>query len=127
MCKKILIIDSDEFYKKILTNVFEKDNCDFVKIDDFKIITKLLIENEYVLIILEFMPSLKVGKNVLEFIQNNEIEIPVIVTTDETNIKIERLIRSFGPAYFFVKPFSMADMQSVVDKIFKKKILCHHN
>jgi DNA-binding response OmpR family regulator len=46
------------------------------------------------------------------------VEIPLIVVTADDSAATEREARALGVAYYFVKPFPMADLRAVAETIF---------
>lgn len=121
MSKRVLIADDDYFYRKLLINTFDKNNYEIVTAIDGNDAIKFLSESIFNLAIIDYHLPGKMGNEIMTIMREKGIEIPVIVITADDTIETERKIRSFGPAYLFIKPFSIDDMAKVVDKIFTER------
>lgn len=121
MNKRVLIAEDDHFYRKLLIDVFDKYNYRIVTAIDGNDASEFLNEGLFDLIILDFHLPGKMGDEILREIEDKSIDAPVIVITADDTIETEREIRSFGPAYLFIKPFVISDMRKVVKKIFAQK------
>ena len=121
MNKRVLIAEDDHFYRKLLIDVFDKFNYEIVTAIDGNDALRFLNEGFFDLLVLDFHLPGKMGDEILREIEDGSIDVPVIVITADDTIETEREIRSFGPAYLFIKPFAINDMRKVVKKIFAHK------
>jgi len=121
MNKRVLIAEDDHFYRKLLIDVFDKFNYEIVTAIDGNDASKFLNEGFFDLIVLDFHLPGKMGNEILREIEEKSIDVPVIVITADDTIETEREVRSYGPAYLFIKPFAINDMRKVVKKIFAHK------
>ena len=121
MAKRVLIADDDHFYRKMMISVFDKSNYEIVTALDGNDAIKFLSLGMFDIAVIDYHLPGKRGDEIMESMRNKYIEIPVIVVTADDTIETERTVRSYGPAYFFVKPFSVDDMRKVVEKIFMQQ------
>lgn len=121
MNKRVLIAEDDHFYRKFLIEAFDKYNYKIVTAIDGNDASKYILEGIFDLIVLDFHLPGKMGDEIMREIDDKGIDTPVIVITADDSIETEREIRSFGPAYLFIKPFIIKDMRKVVKKIFAQK------
>ncbi len=121
MKKRVLIADDDHYFRRMLVDVLDQHNYEIVTaIDGFDAL-KFITEHLFNLVILDFHLPQKKGNEIMKEMGERCIDVPVIVITADDSIKTERLIRSFGPAYLFIKPFDIKDLGKVVAKIFTQK------
>ncbi len=121
MAHRILIADNDHFYRKVLFEAFEKKKYEIFTALDGSDAIKLIARMTFQIAIIEYHLPGKKGDQILESMRTKYIDVPVIVVTSDDSLEIERRVRSYGPAYFFVKPFSINDMCNVVNKILTPK------
>lgn len=121
MAKRVLIADCDQYYRNILFNVFDKINCEIVTVFDGNDAVEFLSLGMFDIAVIDYDLPGKRGDEVICSMRSKYIEIPVIIVTSDNSIETERNVRSQGPAYFFIKPFSVNDMHEVVQRIFKQK------
>jgi len=121
MNKRILVADDDYYIRKLMIEILDKENYEIVTAIDGNDALRYLIRNTLDLAILDYhLPGVN-SDEILKSLQERCIDLPVIVITADDSIETERIIRSFGPAYLFIKPFNVNDMGKVVKKIFTRK------
>ncbi len=121
MKKRVLIADDDHYYRRLLVDTLDQYNYEIVTAIDGSDALKFITEHLFDLVILDFHLPQKKGDGIMKEMDERCIDVPVIVITADDSLKTERLIRSFGPAYLFVKPFDIKDLRKVVTKIFAQK------
>ncbi len=121
MSKRVLIADDDHFYRKMLISVFDKSNYEIVTVLDGNDAVKFLSVGMFDIAIIDYHLPGKRGDEIMEIMRNKYLEVPVIIVTADDSIETERKVRSYGPTYFFIKPFNIDDMRKVVQKILYRK------
>ncbi len=121
MKKRVLIADDDHYYRKMLVDALDQNNYEIVTAIDGADALKFITEHFFDLVILDFHLPQKKGDEIMKEMDDRCIDVPTIVVTADDSIDTERTIRSFGPAYLFIKPFEIKDMRKVVKKIFAQK------
>ncbi|GEM_PF-1663385 len=117
MSKRILIAEDDLFYRKLLVDTLNRENYELVAAINGTAALHFIIREPFSLIILDYHLPGKHGSDILKALKKKCIDTPVIVITADATIETERKIRSFGPAYLFIKPVNVNDMYNVVAKI----------
>ncbi len=121
MKKRVLIADVDQNYRRMLVDALDQHNYEIVTAIDGSDALKYITEHLFDLVILDFHLPQKKGNTIMKEMDERCVDVPVIVITADDSLKTERLIRSFGPAYLFIKPFDIKDLRKVVTKIFTQK------
>lgn len=121
MNKRVLIADDDHFYRRLMVDVFDQYNFEIITAIDGADAMRFISEHLCDLIILDYHLPRKNGDVIMSEMVKRCIDVPVIVITADDTIEAERTIRSFGPAYLFVKPFEIKDLCKVVNKLFAQK------
>ncbi len=122
MKKRILIVDDDAFYRRLMVDVFNRYNFEIVTAIDGTDAMNFVAKHLFDLIILDYHLPRKNGDEIMREMAERCIDAPVIVITADDTIETERTIRSFGPTYLFVKPFEIKDLCKVVNKLFAPKV-----
>ncbi len=113
---KVLVVDDSDIHLSLLDKYFNKHNIiEIVKIiKNGKEAIDYLKENIVDLIILDIILPYIDGLGVLEYIKNNNINIPVIITTAFKETNVIRRVSEYGVKYYLLKPFDMGYLESVI-------------
>jgi two-component system response regulator (stage 0 sporulation protein F) len=121
MNRRVLIAEDDHYYHNLLLNFFKKFNYEIVPVFNGDSVIELFVESTFDLALINFnLPGKKV-EEIMQMVNRELIETPIIITTTDDSIETERVIRSYGPAYLFIKPFSIDNMKKVITQIFSKE------
>lgn len=115
-----LLIDSDEIaiyiYKKLLKQIGVEslDHCNHI--DESK---KLLSENNYSCILVEFQSGKDSTLKFLKYQHENSPDIPILVFSNTNNDKIALSCTKAGAFDFFVKPFNQTRLLTSLKNAFE--------
>ena len=121
MNRRVLIAEDDHYYHTLLVNFFNNNSYETVPVFNGDSVIELFIESSFDLAIINFNLPGKKGDEIMRIVNKELIETPIIIITEDDSIEKERFIRSYGPAYLFIKPFSMYNMGKVITRIFAKE------
>ncbi|MCR5503022.1 MAG: response regulator [Lachnospiraceae bacterium] len=120
MKRRILIADTNEINREVLSELFEEEyeiiekesGADALSVirTDYKDMAAVLLDAE--------LPELD-GYEVLENIKKQEwgYRVPVIIISGDASLKAEKRAYSLGAAYFSKKPFDTGLMKTRIDEI----------
>lgn len=116
--RRVLIADDDHSHRQLIMELFDASGCEIVTAVDGDSAMSLLLENTFDLAVLDYhLPGMG-ADGIMAQLNEAGSDLPVIVVTADDSIDTERTVRSFGPAYFFVKPLNLDDVRAVVARIF---------
>ena len=106
---KVLVVDDSEVSINLVKKYF--NGCDEIEVcgdahDGVEAI-KEIKSNKYDVILLDLVMPIKDGFDVLEYIKNNNVDIPIIVTTSFSEEETIRKVSEYGVKYYALKPFDM--------------------
>lgn len=116
----ILIADDDMLYRRILSEYLIREHFRVTSVQSSDEVIECLTRNLFDLCVLDFfLPGISFDQ-VLATINRSVHHTPFIVITGDETCETERLARSYGPVFYFVKPFSLRDFGSVVREVVGK-------
>lgn len=116
----ILIADDDMLYRRILSEFLKKEHFDVTAVRSSDEVIAQLHENTFDLCVFDFfLPGISF-EQVLTAINRSIRHTPFIFITGDETCETERHARSYGPVFYFVKPFSLQDFGSVVREVIGK-------
>gem|GEM_PF-147590 len=118
--RKILIVDDDEIACKSLIEYFKDDIYYIYHSENLKDLTESLKNKRYDVAIL--------GKNVYgeavydaaKYIRDIDVNLPVIVVTDDGSTEFARKVREHNIFYYAMKPLDLTEINLVVKNAFMK-------
>jgi DNA-binding response OmpR family regulator len=121
MKHKILIVDDDYFYRRVIQNHFSHNEAlQVIMAKDGLAALSVLLREKISCIITDYHLPDKTADQILRDMHTYGIYIPTIVVTADESLETERIVRSNGADYFFVKPLDMIDMETVVTALLQK-------
>ena len=116
----ILVVDDDQFMRKLLREELIKEGYDIQTVEAGSIaIKRILVENFDVLILDIHMAGIT-GQETISVVKRIRPHLPIIVITGDESSEMEREIRAQGVFYYFVKPFNMKKMKEVIKAALRK-------
>lgn len=120
---KVLVVDDNEVSVSLIKKYF--NGSDEVEISGSALngieAINLINKDMYDVILLDLIMPLKDGFGVLDYLKDNNIKIPVIVTTSFNEDETIRRVSEYGVKYYALKPF---DMENIKNKIIE---ICNSN
>ncbi|MBD3316632.1 MAG: response regulator [Chitinivibrionales bacterium] len=122
MSRRVLIVDDDSFFKKLMGGLFNDMGCDVATVGDGAEALKMLEKNGYDLAVLDYHIPGAPPSEITAKLRAGTIETPIVIVTADDTVETERDARALGVAYFFVKPFPMEDLRAVARKVFDSRV-----
>ncbi len=112
---KILIADDDEIFREVLKHLCETMGCDVVTAADGQQAFNLINSQEFTIVISDVrMPNMS-GITLLEAIEKNGYDIPVIIMSGYTDYTAEQIDERNG-VVLMEKPFSAQQLKEVIEQ-----------
>ena len=116
---KVLVVDDNEVSVSLVKKYFngskevEISGCALNGIEAIN-----LINNEkFDVILLDLIMPLKDGFGVLDYLKDNNIKIPVIVTTSYNEDETIRKVSEYGVKYYALKPYDLGNLKNKIIEI----------
>lgn len=119
---KILVVDDSTTNNFLLENLLQSDGYDVELIENGLDAIKYLEKNMVALIILDIMMPDLSGIEVLKKIKNNSDskDIPVIILSAISNIKVLKQSQELGALDYILKPFDIKSFITKINKYIKR-------
>ncbi len=114
--KRILVADDEDILRILITDTLE-DDFEIEEAEDGKEALQKIRENEYDLIILDYMMPYLTGLEVLEEVRKDQNNTLVLMLTAKAQDADREQAISKGANYFMSKPFSPMELLELVEKI----------
>lgn len=118
--KKILVVDDEEILRMLITETLEFEGYQIVEAKDGQVGYEKMINEDFDLIILDYMMPHMTGMDVLEKAYPLELNIPIIMLTAKSQQADRDLAHKHGASYFMAKPFSPAELVRLVQNILQE-------
>jgi CheY-like chemotaxis protein len=114
---RIMIVDDDEFVRRLLRTTLPSDGFEIVEARDGDQALELLAETVPDLVLLDWRMPGRPGQEVLDEVRRLHPRLPVIVLTAETKPLERALAESLGANAFLTKPFSPLELLETVERL----------
>ena len=114
--KKILVADDEDILRILIADTLE-DDFEIEEAEDGKEALQKIRENEYDLIILDYMMPYLTGLEVLEEVRKDQNNTLVLMLTAKAQDADREKAMLKGANYFMSKPFSPMELLELVEKI----------
>ncbi len=114
--KKILIADDEEILRILIVDTLE-DDLEIAEAEDGKEALQKIRDNEYDLIVLDYMMPHLTGLEVLEQMREDQNTTKVLMLTAKAQDADREKAISKGADYFMSKPFSPMELLTLVENI----------
>lgn len=114
--KKILVADDEDILRILITDTLE-DDFKIEEAEDGKEALQKIRENEYDLIVLDYMMPHLTGIEVLEEVRKDQNNTRVLMLTAKAQDADREQAILKGADYFMSKPFSPMELLTLVEKI----------
>lgn len=120
---KVLVVDDSEVSINLVKKYF--NGSDEIVVGGFahngvEAINEIE-NNKYDIILLDLVMPIKDGFDVLDYITENNINIPIIVTTSFSEDETIRKVSEYGVRYYALKPYDMNKIKSKIIEINNSK------
>ena len=120
---KVLVVDDNEVSVSLVKKYFNGSNeveisgCAYNGIEAINAIGS----EKYDLILLDLIMPLKDGFDVLNYLKDNNIKIPVIVTSSYNEDDTIRRVSEYGVKYYALKPYDMNSLKNKIIEIYNSQ------
>lgn len=114
--KKILVADDEDILRILIADTLE-DDFTVDEAEDGKEALQKIRENDYDLILLDYMMPYMTGLEVLEEVRKDENDTRVLMLTAKAQDADREQAIQKGADYFMSKPFSPMELLELVEKI----------
>jgi len=114
--KKILVADDEDILRILISDTLE-DDFEIEEAEDGKEALEKIRENDYDLIILDYMMPYLTGLEVLEQIRKDQNATRVLMLTAKAQDADREQAIQKGADFFMSKPFSPIELLGLVEKI----------
>ena len=114
--KKILVADDEDILRILITDTLE-DDFKIEEAEDGKEALQKIRENDYDLIVLDYMMPYLTGIEVLEEVRKDQNQTRVLMLTAKAQDADREQAILKGADYFMSKPFSPMELLTLVEKI----------
>lgn len=120
---KVLLVDDSSFQRKIIKSTLVFAGCKVFEANNGREALVQLQNNDIELIISDLvMPELN-GYELLKYLKQKNIAIPVIIITSDIQVKTAEKTRMLGALAVLKKPVDKLTLLEVIYKITKKDLL----
>lgn len=120
---KVLVVDDNEVSVSLVKKYFNDSSSICISgcalTGDEAV--SVLKNNNFDIILLDLVMPVRDGFFVLDYLKNNNIDIPVIVTSSFSDENTIRRVCEYGVKYYALKPFNLGDIESRIVDICKNK------
>lgn len=116
---KVLVVDDNEVSVSLVKKYFngseevEISGCALNGVEAINLINK----ESYDVILLDLIMPLKDGFGVLDYLKDNNVKIPVIVTSSYNEDEAIRKVSEYGVKYYALKPYDMNNLKNKIVEI----------
>ncbi|WKA50719.1 response regulator [Planococcus liqunii] len=114
--KKILVADDEDILRILISDTLE-DDFEIEEAEDGKEALEKIRENDYDLVILDYMMPYLTGMEVLEQVRKDQNNTRVLMLTAKAQDADREQAMQKGADYFMSKPFSPMELLGLVEKI----------
>ncbi|HSP22286.1 MAG TPA: response regulator [Planococcus sp. (in: firmicutes)] len=114
--KKILVADDEDILRILITDTLE-DDFEIEEAEDGKEALQKIRDNDYDLILLDYMMPYLTGMEVLEEIRKDQNTTRVLMLTAKAQEADREQALFQGADYFMSKPFSPMELLKLVERI----------
>ncbi|TAA67899.1 response regulator transcription factor [Planococcus salinarum] len=114
--KKVLVADDEDILRLLIVDTLE-DDFEVEEAEDGKEALQKIRENDYDLIILDYMMPHLTGMEVLEEVRKDQNSTQVLMLTAKAQDADRESAIQKGANYFMSKPFSPMELLRLVGKI----------
>lgn len=121
---KVLVVDDNEVSVSLMKKYFNGskevliEKCVF---NGKEAIDALSDGSSFDMMLLDLIMPVRDGFSVLEFMKNNNINIPVIVMSSFNDEDAIRRVSEYGVKYYALKPFNLEDIELRIVDIYKNR------
>lgn len=120
MAAKILIVDDEDVLRMLLMDTLEFEGFEVEEAEDGLEGLQKIQETDYDLVLLDYMMPHLTGMELLEKLQPLELDVPIVMLTAKAQQADQEAALSKGAYGFMPKPFSPAELVSLVKEILTK-------
>jgi len=117
---KVLIVDDEAFFRQVIIDSLSADGYSVVETDNGSEVSRLISQHRIGLVLTDLEMSDVSGLEVLKMVKELCPEVPVVVISGHQDFSAVRAVLSGGALEYLVKPFSNAELLTVVERAFSQ-------
>lgn len=117
--KKILLAEDEEILRMLIADTFEEEDFTVDEAEDGQMALTMIKENEYDLIILDYMMPIYTGLEVVQKVRQmaGMADTKILMLSAKSQQYEQERVLQAGVDYFMAKPFSPLQLLSKVEEI----------
>ena len=119
-CKKILVVDDEEILRMLIADTLSFEGYEVEEAQDGQEGFDKAATGQYDVILLDYMMPKLTGLEVLQKLQPLELGIPIVMLTAKAQQSDREIVAQFGANYFMPKPFSPAELVTLIRQVFEQ-------
>ncbi len=120
----ILIAEDDTYYCNALSTFFTGLGYRSIPVHNGNDALQALVSYPVDVVIWDFHLPGEAVDAIIEEMRTSDRNIAMIIITGDDSIDAEKMARQHSPLFYFVKPFRIQDLKSVIDNFFVRE--CDH-
>ncbi|MBN8193869.1 response regulator transcription factor [Bacillus sp. NTK074B] len=120
---RILIAEDEEVLRMLMVDTLEDEGHELDEAADGQEAIDHIMENEYDLILLDYMMPLFTGLEVIEKVRNSadKSTVKIMMVSAKSQQSDKELVLKSGADYFIAKPYSPAELVQRIEDILNDK------
>jgi CheY-like chemotaxis protein len=120
---KILIAEDEEVLRMLLTDTLEDEGYDLDEAADGQEAMNKIMENDYELILLDYMMPLFTGLEVIEKVRNTpgKRDVKIMMVSAKNQQSDQERVLDSGADYFIAKPYSPLEIVQRIEEILNEQ------
>lgn len=127
MLDKVLIVDDDPGIRETISELIEELGYTASTASDGPDALGLLDDGPYLCVFTDIMMPKMTGLELIKRIKARDVSIPIIVITGYASLEIAIDAMKYGASDFISKPFKVSQIQLLLNKVKREKLLLEQN
>jgi two-component system phosphate regulon response regulator PhoB len=119
MPKKILLAEDEEVLRMLVVDTLEDEGYQMDEASDGEEVLQLILDNNYDLIILDYMMPVYTGLEIIEKIRQlpEKSHVKMMMLSAKSQKADQEIVLNAGANYFMSKPFSPLELVNKIEEI----------
>lgn len=116
--QRILLAEDEEVLRMLIVDILEDDGYIIDEACDGEEAYDLVKQNEYDLILLDYMMPGYTGLELIEMIRKDQIQTKIMMLSAKSQVSDQQKVLEAGADFFISKPFSPIQLVKRIEEIF---------
>ncbi len=117
MMQRILLAEDEEVLRMLVVDTLEDVGYIIDEACDGEEAYNLIIQNDYDLILLDYMMPVYTGLELIEMIRNDQIQTKIMMLSAKSQTSDQQKVLEAGADFFMSKPFSPIQLVERIEEI----------